>query len=114
MQLYEKITSPNGRVSYREHTPAAPDLLADQQVDTEQVVTLLTTLTISMLMSISGQLLPHMKLTREVKELEQAVLRFAKLNCAKLDPALVDVGVRSWNAAIKAMQEGLLVLGDKP
>ena len=107
MQLYERVVSTSGRVTYREHKPV-PAILEDKEIDTEEVVTLLCTLVISLLLSVSEQLQPHQKLAREVKLLEQAVLRFASLNGRKLNPNLIEVGVDAWNAAIKAMQDGLL------
>lgn len=106
MQLYEKITSPSGRVTYREHK-ASTDILEDKEIEPAQVVTILTTLVLSMLMSVSEQLAPHTKISRETKQLEQAVVRYAGLNGAKLEPAHVDVGVQAWNVAVKAIQDGL-------
>jgi hypothetical protein len=109
MQLYEKTTSPAGRVSYREHSPAT-DIIEDKEIEPGQVVTILSTLVISMLMSVSGQLVPHSKIGRETVLLENAVLRYAKLNGNKVDPATVEVGVQAWNAAVVAMQAGLLAM----
>jgi hypothetical protein len=110
MQLYEKIMI-GKRTTYKEFTPvapAAPDVLEDKEIDAEEVVTILSGMVISMLMSVSEQLLPHMKVSKETKLLEQAVVRYASNAGAKVRPELVDVGVKSWNAAVKAMQEGLL------
>ena len=109
MQLYEKITSPSGRVTYREQVPAT-DVLEDKEIEADEVVTILCTLVLYMLMSISGQLLPHSRVARETRVLEQAVLRYAKLNGGKLKPEMIGVGVKSWNAAVKAMQDGLMVV----
>ena len=106
MQLYEKIMQ-GKRTTYREYKPEA-GVLPDMVIESEEVITILTTLVISMLMAIENQLAPHMKLSRETKLLEQAVLRYATLNRAKLEPALIDVGVDAWNAAIKAVQQGLI------
>ncbi len=106
MQLYEKIIV--GKLTtYREYAPGK-EPLEDLQIELEEVITILKTLTISMLMAIESQLAPHTKLARETKLLEQAVLRYATLNGAKLRPELIDVGVEAWNAATKATQEGLL------
>lgn len=107
MQLYEKTISPAGRASYKEYHPGNTQI-EDMKIESEEVITILTTLTISMLMNIEQQLAPHMKLSRETKLLEQAVLRYAKLNGAKLDPRYIEAGVEGWNAAVSAIQEGLL------
>jgi len=106
MQLYKKITSPSGRNTYQEYNPAI-EIISDKEITSEQVVTIMATLNISMLMAISGQLLPHTRLGRETKLLEQAIVRYAGLNGGKLDPELVEVGVEAWNAAVKAIQSGL-------
>lgn len=106
MILYEKVTSPAGRVSYKEYNPGK-EPTEDMKIESEEVITILTTLTISMLMCIEQQLAPHMKLSRETKLLEQAVLRYATLNGAKLKPELINVGVEAWNASVAAIQTGL-------
>jgi hypothetical protein len=106
MQLYEKITSPSGRVTYREYNPAT-EFISDKEIEQDQVITILCTLVISVMMSISGQLAPHSKLHREIRLVEQSVLRFAQLAGTKLEPKFIEVGVMAWNAAIKAVQSGL-------
>jgi hypothetical protein len=103
MQLYEKVQV--GKATrYIEHVPAPINMPAIEQA---QMITLLSTLTISMLISVSGQLPPHARFCREVKAVEAAVVRLAKLNAEPLDPVLVDIGVMAWNSAIHAMQNGL-------
>jgi hypothetical protein len=77
------------------------------EIPQDQVVTLLTTLIVSMLMSVSGQMPDHAKAAREIKKVEQAVLGLAKLNAAPLDPHLINIGVACWNSAIRTMQEQL-------
>jgi hypothetical protein len=107
MQLYERIISPAGKVTYREHVPKKPNLIGDQLIEESEVVSLLTALVVSMQMSISEQLASHTKFSRELKLFEAAVVRFAALNQEPLTPELVDVGVTCWNAAVKTMQDGL-------
>jgi len=100
MTLYEK--QPNGR--YKEHVPKPINM---PEIDTEQVVTLLSALTISMLISVEDQLPRHAALARRVQGVEEAVKKLALLNGAALDPKLIDAGVAAWNGAIHAMQRGL-------
>ena len=104
MTLYERTTSPAGRVTYRPYVPPNNSMM---EIPQEQVVTLLTTLTVSMLMSVSGQMPDHAKAAREIKKVEQAVLGLAKLNAGPLDEDLVNIGVACWNSAIRTMQEQL-------
>jgi len=108
MVLYEKHISPSGRISYREHVPSDAALTGDEVIETVQVITLLTTLVVSILISISEQMTPHAKITREIKLLEASVLRFAKLNGAPLDDSMIEVGIGAWNAAVRAIQQGLI------
>lgn len=104
MTLYEKHISAAGKVSYREHVPAP---VVMPEIESAQVVTLLSALTISMLMSVSEQLPPHAALARRVRGVEDAVKLLAQLNGAPLDPMLVDIGVGAWNSAMHSMQAGL-------
>jgi len=102
-QLYRKVQK--GKVTrYEPYTPT-PHVM--DEIESTQIVTLLTTLTISMLMSIEQQLESHSRIAREIRNVEQAVVRLAKLNAAPLDDMLVDVGVKAWNDAIYSMQQGL-------
>lgn len=91
-------------VRYRPYV--APDNTM-HEIEHEQMVTLLATLTISMLMSIEAQLPPHARVAREIKNVEQAVVRLAKLNAKPLDEVLVNIGCVAWNSAISTMQRGL-------
>lgn len=102
--LYEKHVSGKGRTTYIPHVPPDPRKL---EIPQEQIVTLLTTLTLSMLMSVEEQLPDHARAAREIKNVETALVRLAKLNAQSLDPLLVEVGVAAWNAAMYSMQKGV-------
>lgn len=104
MTLYEKHISPAGKVACREHIPAP---VVMPEIESAQVVTLLSALTISMLMSVSEQLPPHAALARRVRGVEDAIKALAQLNGTPLDPQLIEVGVAAWNSAIHSMQSGL-------
>lgn len=104
MQLYEKIVSKGGKTSYRPYVPPDNSMM---DIPQDQVITLLTTLTISMLMSVSNQMPDHAKAAREIRKVEQSVLGLAKLNAAPLDEQLVNIGIACWNSAIRTMQERL-------
>ena len=103
MQLYEKVMV-GKRTTYKEHIQQPINM---PEIEHKQMVTLLTALTISMLMSVEQQLPYHSKFCREIKNVESAVVRLAKLNAEPLDNTLVDVGVAAWNGAIAAMQKKL-------
>ena len=100
MQLYEKQA--NGR-----YKPYTPPLVIMPEIESKQVITLLTALSISMLMSVYEQLPSHAAIPRKIKKVEEAIRDLALLNCEPLDDALIDVGVCAWNGAIHAMQVGL-------
>lgn len=101
--LYEKVMI-GKRTTYREYLPPKINM---PEIEQKQVVTLLTTLTISMLISVYDQLPAHAALCRKIRKVEESVRDLAKLNCEPLDPQLVDVGVKAWNGAILSMQQGL-------
>lgn len=102
-QLFERVML-GKRTTYREYIEKP---IVMPEIEQKQVVTLLTTLTISMLMSVYDQLKPHNRMAREIMGVEESIRRLARLNCEPLDPQLVYVGVRAWNGAIKSMQDGL-------
>jgi hypothetical protein len=101
--LYEKIMV-GKKTTYREYDPPLPSM---EFIETDQMITLLTTLTISMLMSIEQQLTSHSRIAREIRNVEAAVVKLAKLNAAPLDDDLVNVGIAAWNDTIHSMQAGL-------
>ena len=103
MQLYVKEMK-GKRTTYVPYV--APDN-SMHEIEHEQMITLLTTLTISMLMSIEAQLPSHARVAREIKNVEQAVIKLAKLNAKPLDDVLINIGCVAWNRAITSMQEGL-------
>lgn len=103
MQLYEKIQ----RGKTVRYIPYVPPDNSDMEIPQNQMITLLSTLTISMLMSIERQLPDHARFAREVKNVENSVLRLAKLNGAPLNETLVEAGVAGWNSAMRGMMSFL-------
>ena len=104
MELYTK-TIQGKRVRY---VPYVPPDNSNYEIEQQQMVTLLTTLTMSMLMSVEKQLPEHSRFAREVKNVETAIVKLAKLNAKPLDGTLVNAGVVGWNAAIEGMQKALM------
>ena len=102
--LYEQIISANGRITYKPHVPPHVSM---PEIEQAEMVTLLSTLTLSMLMSIEDQLPPHKTLARKIRDVETAIQELARLNYAPLSDDLINVGTQAWNGAIRAMQEGL-------
>lgn len=107
MELYVKQMQ-GKRTRY---VPYVPPDNSNMAIPQEQMVTLLTTLTMSMLMSIEDQLpKKHSRFSREIRNMEDAISRLAKLNAKPLDPVLVNAGVVGWNAAIEGIQKTLMVV----
>lgn len=102
-QFYIKVIK-NGQETFIPYQEPDPRM---HEIEQAQMVALLVTLTMSMLMSVSGQLPTHARAAREIKNVEQAIVKLAKLNAAPLDDRLVNAGVAAWNAAIYAMQAKL-------
>lgn len=103
-QLYRKVVSPKGRVTYERYTPPDP---RREFIDQEQAVALLTVIVLSMLMATEDQYPPHSRLAREINNVGVAVTRLSKLNNKPLDSDLVDVGVKAWNATIDTIMTEL-------
>lgn len=104
-QLYRKVTSDKGRVSYVPHNPPDPRRV---DIDQKQAVALITVIVLSMVMSVEDQYEPHSRMARELHNLGVAVAKFSKLNNEPLEPVLVDVGVEAWNATIKTIRGALI------
>lgn len=78
------------------------------EIPSDQMMTLLATLTLSMLMSVEDQLPPHARAAREIRNVETSVLNLARLVGKPLDEDLVNAGVAGWNSALEAMQNRLM------
>lgn len=103
MILYEKVMI-GKKTTYREYVEP---VVVMPEIENNQIVTLLSAPTISMLMSVSEQLPPHATLARRIRGVEESIKALAQLNGDALDPQLIVLGVGCWNAAIHAMQDGL-------
>lgn len=101
-QLYERIEK-GKQVRYVPYTP--PVLMAE--IDNQQLVTLMSTLVITLLVKVSEQLPEHARIAREVKRVEEDVVRLAKLNAAPLSEEVIEVGVKMWHSAVETMQREL-------
>jgi len=75
------------------------------ELEQDQVISLLTTFTLAMLMSVSGQCLSHSRAGRQIRKVEEAIIGLARLNEKGIDPIVIAMGTVAWNAAIKAISE---------
>ena len=99
MQLFEKVMT-GKRTTYIPHDPYINTLV---ELEQEQVISLLTTFTLAMLMSVSGQIVNHSRAAREIRKVEEAIIGLAKLNTKGIDAEIVELGTIAWNAAIGAI-----------
>lgn len=107
MQLYEKITSSAGRVTYREYKPIAA-VLPDMEIEVEEVVSILGTLVVSVSKAMEEQLSPSDILCRKIRNLNRELIELVRVGFVKPRPVMVDIGVDAWNAAVKTIQDALL------
>lgn len=103
MQLYEKVMQ-GRKTTYKPHEPYTSTLV---ELEQDQVISLLTTFTLAMLMSVSGQIVSHTRAAREIRKVEEAIIGLAKLNVNGIDPVIVDMGTTAWNSAIKSIASGV-------
>jgi len=104
MQLYTKEVSEKGRVTYQPYPPLN-DL--SMEVDTEQVITLLTTIGMCISMCVTKNLPDHSRMARNVKHVDDALLRLSEGQRGPLDPHLIKVGHAAFTAATNEVIRGL-------
>lgn len=107
MTLYERILSPSGRVTYREHIPqAGPDLRADE-FDTAELLTWAISIGMTQLMILRKQLPEHARNARKIKAVEDAIYDLAAGHGKPLSDEMVDYVIGCWNRTMGAIQQGL-------
>jgi len=104
MQLYTKEVSKGGRVKYVEYPPADN---VSMELDTSEVVTLLTVLCMCTTQSITRFLPDHSRIHRCVTDCEKAILKLSQGNRGPLDDHLIKVGEAGFNAGVKEICHGL-------
>ena len=104
LQLFTKTVTAGGRTKYKEYPPL--DSLS-MEVDTEQVISLLTTIGMCINMTITKNLPDHSKMARNIKHVDEALLRLSEGNRAPLNEHLVKVGVAAFTAATNEIVKGL-------
>lgn len=105
--LYEKIISPSGRVTYKEYNPSNEGF-DNMEVEVAEIVSIMSTLIISLTKLMSDQLEPSDILHRKIRNVGNELIELARVGFIKPQGLMVDIGVEAWNAAIKAIQEGML------
>jgi hypothetical protein len=106
-QLYEKVVSPKGKVTYREYTPqAGPDIKASE-FDTAEMITWAVSIGMTQLMILRKNLPAHARNARKIKAVEEAIFDLAKGHGAPLDDEMVDYVIACWNATMRRIQSGL-------
>ena len=105
MELYERVVSSGGKVSYKKHV-AAPTRV-DVEIDDAQVNALVSTIAICWLSAMEKQLLNIKKgsaLATRIKAVEDAVSKMASLVAGKMDQQMVDAGTIAWGKALETLQ----------
>ena len=97
MQLYTKVTQ-GKRVRYIPYQQPQVECTEDQ------LVTILSSLTISMLTAMEKMLPAHKAVARRVKAVEEDLCRLAQLKAGGLDEEHIEMGTAMWNAAIECLQ----------
>lgn len=111
MNLYEKHVSPNGKVTYKEHTISRR---VDLEIDDKQINTLVSTIAVCWLAAMEDQLGAVKKgsaLATRVKAVKESIGKMAQLVSGKCDDKMCDAGVVAWGAALAALQDELSKCG---
>ena len=106
MQLYQKIVSPAGRVSYQEYKPAVAPL-PTLQIEAEDVVSVLSVMVVAIIKLMEEPLPPSDILHRKIRNTRTELQSLANVGFKKPTPMMVDLGVGAWNAAVKSIQDEL-------
>ena len=104
LQLYTKEVSEGGRTRYM---PYPPENELSMELDTEQVVTLLTTIGMCLNMCVTKLLPEHSRMARNVKHVDEALLRLSEGQRKPLDEHLIKVGHAAFTAATNEVVRGL-------
>jgi hypothetical protein len=109
MQLYERIVSEKGRVSYREYfLPHEGPCLPAEGFDLAEVITWSVALAMTQLMILRKSLPEHARVPRKIKAVEEAIYDLAKEHGKPLDDEMVDYVVGCWNRTMEEIQRGLV------
>ena len=106
MTLYEKHTSANGKITYKEHIEA-PMRRIEFELDNAEVCTMVAGLGICCLHGFEAHLPEHAAISRKVRALEVAIGDVAALNYHDLTEKPLGVIARAWSAALTSMQDDL-------
>jgi hypothetical protein len=104
MQLYEKVVSKGGKVSYREHKRATR---VELDLTNAEVCSMVATIGICCLHGFENHLPEHTAISRRTRVLEQAIGDVCGLNRHDLSAKHIDAATQAWSAAMITMQEHL-------
>ena len=100
-QLYERIVTPAGRVTYREWTPPLPmaTVIPEEKegLTNGQIVTLGVMAAVTALKLLETHIPPHKVIYRKLEAVEQAILSLASGNGEQISKELVDRWADTWN-----------------
>jgi hypothetical protein len=101
MTLYEKQVSPKGKVSYVPYvgyTPRPEDEMTDKQL-----ITLAVSIGVTCLMTLEQNLPQHSRIGRQIRDVEQSILRLAH-NCGEhVDREMVDYWASAFNTVMETI-----------
>ena len=104
MQLYERVVSKGGKVSYREHRRATR---VDLELSNAEICSMIATIGICCLHGFESHMPEHSTISRKARALEIAIGDVCSLNRHDLSDRCIDAATHAWGAAMRAMQERL-------
>lgn len=97
-QLYEKHTSPNGKVTYREYQPP-PTRLSDNMTEGE-IISAVAGLAVCAMQGYQVMIPSHKFVGRKVDKVCEAVLEMFKGTGAKLDDGVIEHVCNVWDSVM--------------
>ncbi len=72
-----------------------------------QLITLVATIGTCCLVSLERTIPEHTRKARAIRKVEESIKELASLTGCIVSKETVDVGLKAWNAAMNAVQEGM-------
>lgn len=107
-QLFERTTSPGGKVSYRPFTPVKEEPTVIEMTDT-QMLTCAAALGVTLLTLYERCLPPHKRIARKVKAVEDAVISLYAGVGEKVDHETLEWFAKMWDSTMRNAEHGEVV-----
>jgi len=104
-ELFERVVSPGGKVSYRPYAPPVEEPTVYDLTD-DQMLTVAGSLGVTLLILFERHIPPHKRNARKIKAVQDAVLSLYQDSGAALDPEIADWVCKCWDKTMHLVEFG--------